>query len=145
MPLVLASPVALNEIMSAIMVGLNVSPFFKVSLFQNNYVPTPTDTIATYTEATFDGYAAVHAEPNIGPYREDDGSFTASKNVIFTMSGSTTPNTIYGYWLEDLAGHYFGAYRFAQPVQMVDEFSFIQFLFGLTLKVGGISFNNEPA
>lgn len=77
----------------------------KVRLFQNNIVPTPATTIADLTEATFDGYAASTVIV-WSPAGVDDSGFALAIGdmKLFQMSGSTTPNLIYGYYVCDDAG-----------------------------------------
>jgi hypothetical protein len=69
-------------------------------LFQNNVAVGYGDTIATYTEATFDGYAPILLPAgsvafNAGP---NDAAWSWPMQT-FTMTGSHTPNNIYGYYV----------------------------------------------
>lgn len=69
-------------------------------LFQNNYTPVDGSVIGSFTEATFDGYAAIAlttfaaAYQNVSAKAETDAAL-----AVFLMTGSTTPNTIYGYYV----------------------------------------------
>lgn len=66
-------------------------------LFKNNITPSDTDTTATYTEATFPGYAAINlvgASWNAAV----PGSITYSAQQTFTASGVSTDD-IYGYYV----------------------------------------------
>lgn len=69
--------------MSAILVGDN---------------PVPAD----FTEATFDGYAAKDVATLAGPYLQPDGSaeVDCSDGQWVLTATPTTPNTIYGYWID---------------------------------------------
>lgn len=75
-------------------------------LYQNNHTPADTDTAASYTEATFAGYAAValgswsNAFLNSDNYGETDET-----TRVFTCTGSSPANTIYGYYITDGSGN----------------------------------------
>jgi hypothetical protein len=138
------SPYALAQVMSAWKAVLNTTPGWKVHLFQNNIVPTQADTLATYTEATFDGYAALIFTSLAGPSRDTDGSFRIYNDAGWSQTGSTTPNTIYGFYVTDHTGALIGAYRFATPVQMVDAFSSLDITAEFSLLALGIVGNSEP-
>jgi hypothetical protein len=87
-----------------------------MKLFQNNYTPVHGTTLSNLTEATFVGYVASSAITfgtaylNSQGYAEIDGPTTQ-----FTCTASTTPNTIYGYWVEDGSGNLLYAERFTAP------------------------------
>ena len=73
---------------------------FRVRLFQTALVLSTATTLADIlaAEATFDGYAA-QVWPGITDgfdVTTDEGFLTAT-SLTFTMTGSTTPNTVYGY------------------------------------------------
>jgi hypothetical protein len=86
-------------------------------------VPSNTDTLATYTEATFDGYVMKNISVMFGPARQPDGSFQTFVYDVWSQTGNTTPNTIYGAYITDPAGNLVLASRFPAPVPMVDAFS----------------------
>jgi hypothetical protein len=68
-------------------------------LYKNNITPSDTDTAATYTEATFPGYAAITlAGASWGAAAAGSISFAQQ---TFTCSGVATDD-IYGYYLTQL-------------------------------------------
>jgi hypothetical protein len=66
-------------------------------LYKNNITPSDTDTAATYTEATFPGYAAITL-PGASWNAAVPGSITYSAQQTFTCSGVATDD-IYGYYI----------------------------------------------
>lgn len=66
-------------------------------LFQNNITPSDTDTAATYTEATFTGYAGINL-PGASWNAPVPPTITYSAEQTFTSSGVVS-NSIYGYYL----------------------------------------------
>jgi hypothetical protein len=56
-----------------------------------------TDTLATYTEATFPGYASVSLTPaTLGA--ASGGTITYGSQITFTCTGTSTDN-VYGYYV----------------------------------------------
>lgn len=77
----------------------------KVHLFQNNIVPTPATILTDLVEATFDGYAASAAVTWGSVVVDPAGNAVVYGDAkTFTMTGSTTPNTVYGYYVTNSAG-----------------------------------------
>ena len=67
-------------------------------LFQSNTTPAEGDTAATYTEATFSGYAGITLT---GASWGAAASGTISyAQQTFTHDGGGTSNSIYGYYLQ---------------------------------------------
>lgn len=65
-------------------------------LYSNNITPSETDVTATYTEATFPGYAGITltgANWNTGT-----GTVTYNAQQTFTRSSTGTTENIYGYY-----------------------------------------------
>jgi len=96
----------------------------KVGLFKNDVVPNPNMLLTDLEEADFDGYL-LQATALIGtPYDNQAGdSIQALTPKFFQVSGITTPNTIYGWYLiHDTGGTDFliAVDRFDTPVPMVD-------------------------
>lgn len=91
-------------------------------LFQNNFVPGPSNVVGDFVEATYSGYAAnnlVFAPSFInggGKGEADAGSFTFVRGV------GATDNTIYGVYVLSAAGDMTYYERFAFPVTMVIPF-----------------------
>lgn len=75
-----------------------------VHLYKNNHTPAVGDTTAAYTEANYDGYAAV---PTVAwaltPSAGGTGSIV-SPGCTFVDTGAVTPNNIYGYYVTDSLG-----------------------------------------
>jgi hypothetical protein len=136
---VFADPYELSLLSTAIQTQMSAGTFGVAKLFQNDYIPQPGSTIANFTEATFDGYVSVVCKFVSGPYRWSDGTYGPWQNFDFPMTGSTTPNVIYGVFLEDPTGALIGALRFDVPVNMHDSHSICDFLLGITLGQGVIN------
>jgi hypothetical protein len=120
------TPYAMNQIMLGLRTQLLVPGNPKYRLFQNDITPTPESVAADFTVATFDGYADKIFTMPSGPFRDVDGSFYFTGGGTWTMSGSTTPNVIYGSYVLDFTGaNLIFAQRFDTPVPMVDAFSVI--------------------
>lgn len=89
-----------------------------VHLVSAPFTPTPLSDYTTFTEATFDGYAAKtvtswgteHLDP-LGQY-----IMTNANVLAWTPTGNTTSNTIYGYYLLASNGDQVQAEVFAAPV-----------------------------
>lgn len=99
----------------ATVAGAMVLPL-SMHLYQNDYTPTTTDTLANYTEATYDGYAAqvmVWASATIPT--PGSGALTTWIPLLWTPTGSITPNDIYGYYVTDAAGTLMWAERAPSP------------------------------
>lgn len=78
-----------------------------VHLFQNDIIPTPTSLISEFTEADYDGYAAkdlVVTSPPSAFVSEFGDVIAQFPHVVFQPTGTTTPNTIYGWWLQGPGG-----------------------------------------
>lgn len=117
-----STAITTQQVQLALLAQGSGSPFAgqKVMLFQNNLLPTPTSVLANFVEATFDGYAkqAVGTYPT--PYIGADGFIHLTwPSVQFTMTGSTTPNTISGWGLTNTAATVWnGGNNLPAPVQM---------------------------
>lgn len=75
----------------------------KVRLYQNNYTPAPGGgfTLATFVQATFDGYADQDLDAWGVPALVGSAGYVEHAVVTWTPTGTTTPNTIYGYVVYD--------------------------------------------
>lgn len=71
-----------------------------MGLLKAPFVPSPTLTLASLTEANYDGYARqAIGNPSI-PFSGTDGNeYVEGLTVQFTASDTITPNTIYGIFL----------------------------------------------
>lgn len=99
---------------------------WKVKLFQNDYSPVRATVLVDLTEATVDGYAAQDCGLFAGPV--DLGgqvwSMDAPDNT-FTLDGSMTPQTIYGYYVTNAdEDELYWSERFDEPYE-VDEAAFV--------------------
>lgn len=70
-------------------------------LFKNNITPADTDTAATYTEATFSGYAAITLA-GASWNAPASGSIAFSAQQSFICSGAAS-ESVYGYYLTQLS------------------------------------------
>lgn len=97
---------------------------FRLKLFQNNYTPVVGSVLASFTEATFSGYAAgiITAGGWTAPVNDGTGR-AISNNALFTFSNTTGAigNNIYGYFVTDAGGtKLYWAERFGvAPVDMM--------------------------
>ena len=85
-----------NVILEA-MVNKTAPQNLVLHLYINNITPSDTDTTATYTEATFTGYAAITltgASWNAASL----GVIAYSAQQTFTCSGASS-NSVYGYYV----------------------------------------------
>jgi hypothetical protein len=139
------TPYFLNQIMLGIRTQLLIPGVVKVHLFQNDFNPTDQSLLTDFTEATYDGYAATSISFPTGPFRRPDGSFAVAGGAGGTMTGSTTPNTIFGYYLTDFTGtQLIASRRFATPIPMVDEFSHFGWFLELAIPRNGILTGDDP-
>jgi hypothetical protein len=139
------TPYMLNQALLGIRTQLLIPGNPKLHLFQNNIVPSPASLLADFTEATYDGYAAGSMPLSGGPYRRTDNSFAIASTFSFNMTGSTTPNNIYGYYLTDFTNaQLIAAARFANAWPMVDAFSHIAGFVELAVPQNGIVGGSDP-
>lgn len=68
-------------------------------LFKSNTTPAETDTAATYTEATFTGYAAETLTAASWVVTEGAPGDATYPQVTFTSTADQTAEPIYGYYL----------------------------------------------
>jgi hypothetical protein len=100
----------------------------RIRLFQNNHVPVNSDTVASYTEATFSGYPGYTALAfgaafiNGATQGEIDNAA-----VTWTHNGGGTANTIYGIYVTDGANNLMYAEMFGAPVTMTIATNFITY------------------
>lgn len=91
----------------------------RLRLYQSNIVPTPADTLATYTphECTFDTYSVQALNPNwAAGVKIQDGEFQTLSALITYGSPAVTGNTIYGLFVDDGAGNLLFAMLFDNPI-----------------------------
>lgn len=93
----------------------------EMRLYQNNFTPGTGTLTGDFTEANFDGYASITVaaynpvalDPVSGDY-----FISNATPLVFTDTGNTTPNTIYGWYLTDAGGETIDCGRFDAPVVM---------------------------
>lgn len=92
-------------------------------LFQNNITPSETDTAATYTEATWTGYAALTLAGASWTVVEGAPSEASYAQQIFTSSADSQSQNNYGYYLtRATSGRIAWAERFTDgPYQIVNN------------------------
>jgi hypothetical protein len=87
---------------------------------------SPHSTVASFTEATFTGYAAYAVSAFSGPVFLDDGSgWALLANPLFIAGSLSAPQVIVGYWLDDGASNFYGGEQFATPVNIVNPGDYI--------------------
>lgn len=96
---------------------------FTLRLFQNNITPAETDTVSTYTEATFTGYSAIALTAASWATTEGAPTETAYAQQTFTSTAGSQSQNIYGYYLNRTTGNRIGVVeRFADgPYQIVNN------------------------
>lgn len=79
---------------------------FTLRLYQNSVVLSPTTVAADLTECTFPGYASVAlvawGSVYLNPFNQAE---TDEANHVFTMTGSSPVNSVYGYYVTDGFGN----------------------------------------
>ncbi len=78
-------------------------PNWTIRLFKNDVTPAHGDDETLFTEADFDGYAAVSMSgmASGGNTGGDKAEFTADDAVFTVGTSPVTTNTIYGYYVTD--------------------------------------------
>lgn len=84
----------------AAVVGKAAAENLKLCLYQNNITPAETDTAATYTVATFTGYADITLTAASWTVTEGAPSDASYAQQTFTSSAAQTLQNIYGYLLK---------------------------------------------
>lgn len=91
-------------------------------LYKNDVTPAETDTAATFTEATFTGYAAVSLASADWTLTPGAPSSAACAQKTFTSSADQALQTIYGYYLtENGGGTLVAAERFSASVGIISN------------------------
>lgn len=97
------------------------TPFLR--LYQNDYTPDADTDLGDLTEATFPGYTTAGLNNWADPVADDDGNaMLVELQHLFTMSGSSPTNTIYGYYIVKIEisppDRLIAVVRFDEPVAM---------------------------
>jgi hypothetical protein len=103
--------VKLNALLAAAVAAAG----YQVALYTNPHTPTRSDTLATYTEATFGGYSrqALSTPVDTGVTAGVDRETFAA--VFFTPTGTGLPVQVRGYFVIG-GGVYIGAEEFPVPL-----------------------------
>lgn len=122
MPFV-SSNKALQDILAATIAGILdfTGPVHaSVKLAKGTFGPAPDSDPATFTECDFDGYASktVSAWSTPAMLATGNAETVASTVLHWAPTGTTTPNSVTGYWIEGGNGDYLGGEAFAQPVNL---------------------------
>lgn len=83
----------------AAIVGKTAAENLVLHLYTNDVTPGETDTTASYTEATFTGYAAITLTAASWVVTEGAPSNAAYPQQTFTSSADQTSQSVYGYYL----------------------------------------------
>ena len=82
----------------AAIVGKAAAENLVLRLYTNDITPAETDTAASYTEATFTGYAAITLTAANWTVTEGAPSDASYAQQTFTSSADQTPQSVYGYY-----------------------------------------------
>ncbi len=81
-------------------------------IFKNDYTPINTTVLADLTEANFDGYARITLDSWTSAFLNADNKAEVDETTrTFTVSGVSTPNTVYGAFVLDGSGNLLYAER----------------------------------
>jgi hypothetical protein len=85
---------------------------------------------STFTEADFDGYAALDVATWEPARLLSNGSVETVSSALayFSPTGTTTPNTIYGFWVVAGDGTYLGAEAFATQYALTGPSTALAFI-----------------
>lgn len=75
-----------------------------VHLYQAPAAPGPEPVPSNFTEANFDGYAAIKITQFVGPFTDASGQAVVQSEQLnwLLVFNPLTPNNIYGYWVDYL-------------------------------------------
>jgi hypothetical protein len=82
----------------AAIVGKAAAENLVLRLYTSDTTPAETDTTATYTEATFTGYAAITLTASSWTVTEGAPGNAAYPQQTFTSSADQAPQSVYGYY-----------------------------------------------
>ena len=76
----------------------------KLKLYSNDITPGETDTVSTYTETDFTGYAAIDLPGTGATITNADPSEASWAAKVFTSSAGSQNKNCYGYYVTNSAG-----------------------------------------
>lgn len=106
--------------LAELLAGAGLSGTCLVHLYQNAVTPAPTDTLASYVEATYAGYAPATCSPWGGPTGGSGGTSSAlGTPAVFAPGVLVATQAVIGYFVTDGTGALIGAGIFTGgPYQM---------------------------
>lgn len=135
---------ALTALKASWLTGAGVGPL-EIHLYQNDYTPGPGSVVGDFVPADFDGYAEKVVTLTVGPYINPAGQAEIQNaSMNWTPTGSTTPNTIYGYFILDTSGDYVGGERFAAPRALNGPLTTLTILPTFVIPLNGIAGITQP-
>lgn len=103
-----------EQIMLEALVNKTAPQPLRLKLFKNNVTPAETDTEATYTEATFTGYADVALTAASWTISGTAPTSIDFAEQTFTSSANQTAQSIYGYYyVQQTSGKLVAVERFS--------------------------------
>lgn len=101
-------------------IRLQLNTVARLRLFKNDIVPADADTVTSYTEATFPGYAAQVVNAFSVASTVGGVAQITHAALTFLRGSGGSGDTIYGYYLTDAAGTtlYYSERDPAAPVNM---------------------------
>jgi hypothetical protein len=89
--------------------------------------PSPTSTVADFTEATFAGYAASVIAALVGPVNLPNAAGQGVLQTVNFVGGAIVSpgQTVIGYWIDDGATAYYLGEAFPNPVLFVNPGDFL--------------------
>lgn len=116
-----------RQIVSELVAAAQFLASLTYHLYQNALNPSFSNVIGDFTEASFDGYAAIGPVVWGATFTDANGNANVvGQTLEYLMTGSATPNTIYGYYATQTVGSVVGALQYSEafptPVPMVLAF-----------------------
>ena len=101
--------IGLNKMLDKLLTAYGTT--LVLHLFKSNTTPAAGDTLSTYTEATFPGYASQNVTGWTGATVASSTATSTADQKTFTRSTSGTAENIYGYYITDAGGNLLYAER----------------------------------
>jgi hypothetical protein len=116
-----------------LMVPFNPPNYPVMHLAAAAFAPGPALNPGTLTEATFDGYAAQPAAGFGTPHLVANGNVIMDFTPAYTWTptGSTTANTIFGWWVMDHAGNLVSSGLLPTPVLLHGAGTTLSIVYGI--------------
>lgn len=112
-------PLVMSEDGLIFALQLLIDETLTLHLYANNYTPVETSVVGDFTEATFSGYSGGVALSNwTAPAIVGGVATSAADPVDQTHNGGATSNTVYGFFVKNVAGDLVWAERDPSPVVM---------------------------